>query len=89
MGRTKWTVLGDRTEALGSEIWGRWAFLAGSRALVPAVPKTNVEVGETLAGARVQISGWWHNLEWQGGEARPGVRLLSLASAPRVVACPE
>lgn len=86
---TEWTVLGDRTEAPGSEIWGRWEFLAGSRALVPAVPKTNVEVGEAQAGARAQISGWWHDSEWQGGETRPGVRLLSLASSPRVLALPE
>lgn len=74
---TEWNVLGDRTEALGSDMGRGWAFLAG-RALVPAVQRTSVEGRETWAGTRAQISGWWSNPEWQGGEGKAWCQTLYL-----------
>lgn len=60
---------------------GKWAFLAGregSRVLVSAVSKTSVEIGETWAGARAQISGWCLNPQRQGGEGMAWCQTLYL-----------
>lgn len=78
---------GDRTEVLESGIWGKWAFLEGwtrgLQGLLYQRQRLRLERPGLEAEPRLQDVGTSQN--GREVKARPGVRVSSLASAPRVL----